>query len=66
MRRLGLPYAAVVLLIFPLQLAMSGYRGGFSFVPKSAQLGRVSFPTSCAPEAKPTLEKGLAMLHSFQ
>lgn len=30
------------------------------------QLGRVNFPTSCAPQAQPGLEKGLALLHSFQ
>ncbi len=36
--------------------------------PASAQtqLGKVNFPTSCSPEAQPLLEKGLALLHSFQ
>src|SRR6266403_2432707 len=32
----------------------------------SGQLGNVDFPTSCAPEVQPALEKGLALLHSFQ
>jgi tetratricopeptide (TPR) repeat protein len=32
----------------------------------SDQLGKVDFPTSCAAEAQPTIEKGLALLHSFQ
>lgn len=32
----------------------------------SDQLGKVSFPTSCAPEVQATLEKGVALLHSFQ
>jgi len=32
----------------------------------SDQLGKVEFPTSCAAEAKPMIEKGLALLHSFQ
>jgi methylmalonyl-CoA mutase cobalamin-binding subunit len=31
-----------------------------------AHLGKVYFPTSCSPEAQPLLEKGLALLHSFQ
>jgi len=29
------------------------------------KLGRVQFPTSCKPEAKPAFERGLALLHSF-
>jgi tetratricopeptide (TPR) repeat protein len=31
-----------------------------------AQLGKVSFPTSCSPAAQPTMEKAVALLHSFQ
>src|SRR5215467_8844906 len=30
------------------------------------QLGKVNFPTLCSSEVQPTLEKGLALLHSFQ
>jgi tetratricopeptide (TPR) repeat protein len=30
------------------------------------QLGKVNFPTSCAAAVQPTIEKGLALLHSFQ
>src|SRR3981081_1495603 len=30
------------------------------------QLGKVSFPTSCTAEAQPPIEKGVALLHSFQ
>jgi hypothetical protein len=29
-------------------------------------VGNVNFPTSCSPQAQPSLEKGLALLHSFQ
>ena len=29
-------------------------------------LGKVSFPTSCSAEAQPGIEKGVALLHSFQ
>jgi Tetratricopeptide repeat len=31
-----------------------------------AQLGQVNFPTSCAAEAQPHVEMGVALLHSFQ
>jgi tetratricopeptide (TPR) repeat protein len=30
------------------------------------QLGRVDFPTSCSSKVQPTIEKGVALLHSFQ
>src|SRR5579871_1097148 len=33
---------------------------------KSASLGSVSFPTSCTPAAQKTVERGVALLHSFQ
>src|SRR6266478_5340100 len=30
------------------------------------QLGKVNFPTSCTAEVQPAIEKGVALLHSFQ
>src|SRR5260370_23175434 len=30
------------------------------------QLGKANFPTSCTAEVQATLEKGVALLHSFQ
>jgi tetratricopeptide (TPR) repeat protein len=30
------------------------------------QLGKVNFPTSCTADVQPTIEKGVALLHSFQ
>ncbi len=30
------------------------------------QVGTVNFPNSCSPDAQPDIEKGLALLHSFQ
>jgi len=30
------------------------------------QLGKINFPTSCAAEVQPTIEKAVALLHSFQ
>ena len=36
-------------------------------VPSAAdQLGKVDFPTSCTPAVQPAIEKGVALLHSFQ
>ena len=32
----------------------------------SDQLGKVDFPTSCSANVQPTIEKGVALLHSFQ
>ena len=32
----------------------------------SPQLGQVNFPTSCTPDAQPSIETGVALLHSFQ
>src|SRR3979490_486348 len=32
----------------------------------SDQLGKVNFPSSCSRELQPTIEKGVALLHSFQ
>lgn len=31
-----------------------------------SQLGKVNFPTSCSADAQPDIEKGVALLHSFQ
>ena len=33
--------------------------------PDGEKLGRVSFPTSCAPSSQPAIERGVALLHSF-
>jgi hypothetical protein len=30
------------------------------------QLGKINFPTSCAAEVQPAIEKAVALLHSFQ
>src|SRR5260370_27236176 len=32
----------------------------------SDQLGKVNFPTTCSADVQPTIEKGVALLHSFQ
>src|SRR5437773_3916918 len=52
--------SAFGLLIFFLALAPAASRA------PSAQLGKVNFPTSCTAEVQPTIEQGVALLHSFQ
>jgi tetratricopeptide (TPR) repeat protein len=48
-------------LLFP--LGASAQEHGHE--PGSAELGKVSFPTSCAPSVQSTFERGVAMLHSY-
>jgi hypothetical protein len=58
---------ACLLLLFVLLVHPSGVRADASAAaPASDHLGKVDFPTSCAAAVQPTLEKGLALLHSFQ
>jgi tetratricopeptide (TPR) repeat protein len=58
---------SLALLIFAATLATSSPGKSFANdAPPADQLGRVNFPTSCDPHAQPALEKGLALLHSFQ
>lgn len=33
---------------------------------RPAQLGKINFPTSCSRQAQPMMQKGVALLHSFQ
>lgn len=40
--------------------------GGGGQAVSAAHLGRVHFPTSCAPAVQPGFEQGVALLHSFQ
>jgi tetratricopeptide (TPR) repeat protein len=54
-------FVSVAAPLFLLPLA-----GVASATPPPDQLGKVSFPTGCTAEAQPTLEKGVALLHSFQ
>lgn len=39
---------------------------GTPHTPGQSHLGKVSFPNSCTPQAQPLIEKGVALLHSFQ
>lgn len=54
--------AAICLVILLLSL------GGVSRLSAAPpdQLGKVNFPTSCSADVQPTIEKAVALLHSFQ
>jgi hypothetical protein len=66
MRRSSLFLSVAALLILLPQLVGIGHRAAASAAALPDQLGHVNFPTSCTTDAQPTLEKALALLHSFQ
>ena len=53
--------AAIPLFAFLFLLCASS-----AFAVPADQLGKVNFPTTCSDDVQPTLERGLALLHSFQ
>jgi tetratricopeptide (TPR) repeat protein len=54
------------LLFFFLALQPAALRADTLSAAPPDQLGKVNFPTSCTAEVQPTIEKGVALLHSFQ
>src|SRR6266567_9415737 len=54
------------LLFFILALQPAALRADTSSAAPPDQLGKVNFPASCTAEVQPTIEKGVALLHSFQ
>jgi hypothetical protein len=54
------------LLFFILALQPTVLRADSLSAAPPDQLGKVNFPTSCTAEVQPTIEKGVALLHSFQ
>ncbi|PYT46126.1 MAG: hypothetical protein DMG47_05870 [Acidobacteria bacterium] len=58
--------SAFGLLLPFLTLPASTLRADTSTVAPPDQLGKVNFPTSCTADVQPTIEKGVALLHSFQ
>src|SRR6266851_6916256 len=58
--------SAFGLLIFFFALQPAALRADTLSAAQPDQLGKVSFPTSCTAEVQPTIEKGVALLHSFQ
>jgi hypothetical protein len=57
--------SAFGLLFFILALQPAALRADSLSAPPD-QLGKVNFPTSCTAEVQATIEKGVALLHSFQ
>jgi hypothetical protein len=56
------------LVCLPFCVGTPGWKGpgAQSAVALAPELGQVNFPTSCAAEAQPQIETGVALLHSFQ
>jgi tetratricopeptide (TPR) repeat protein len=68
MRRIGCVAAFLAILFipfWPLSTLSRADAGPSATVPPD-QLGKVHFPTSCAAGVQGTIEKGVALLHSFQ
>ncbi|HXY26630.1 MAG TPA: hypothetical protein VEI73_18410 [Candidatus Acidoferrum sp.] len=53
-------------LIFALVLFCAFVPPTLLATPPSNQLGKVNFPTTCSADVQPTIEKAVALLHSFQ
>src|SRR5258708_30955847 len=62
-RRLSATFS-LLFIFFALQA--SPLRADTASAAPPDQLGKVNFPTSCTVEVQPTIEKGVALLHSFQ
>ena len=58
--------SAFGLLFFVLAIRPAALRADSLSAAPPDQLGKVNFPTSCAADVEPTIEKGVALLHSFQ
>jgi tetratricopeptide (TPR) repeat protein len=59
-------FACAIGLFLSLALTCGAARGGDPSAPAPDQLGNVQFSTSCAAEVQATMDKGVALLHSFQ
>jgi hypothetical protein len=57
---------ASALIVFFLTFLPAVLRADTSSAAPPDQLGKVKFPTSCTAEVQPTIEKAVALLHSFQ
>jgi tetratricopeptide (TPR) repeat protein len=58
--------SALTLLFSFLALQAPALRGDTVSATPPGQLGKVNFPTSCTADVQPAIEKGVALLHSFQ
>jgi hypothetical protein len=59
-------FASIIGLLFFLALQSAALRADTLPAAPPDQLGKVNFPTSCTAEVQPMIEKGVALLHSFQ
>jgi hypothetical protein len=59
-------YTSAIGLLFSLVLCPAVLLANTLSAAPPDQLGKVNFPTSCTAEVQPTIEKGIALLHSFQ
>ncbi len=68
MRHLTISLAGAVAISFIFTAPITTMAAAASHVAneQSRGVGKVNFPTSCSAEAQGSLEKGLALLHSFQ
>lgn len=68
MRRTGCAVVFLVILLFLTSLPSTVGRADSqpSIATPPDQLGKVHFPTSCAADVQGAIEKGVALLHSFQ
>jgi hypothetical protein len=66
MSRITLLAASLFSVLFCLGMPSRSNLRGAAPAVDTPQLGQVNFPTSCAAEAQPLLETGVALLHSFQ
>jgi tetratricopeptide (TPR) repeat protein len=57
---------ALGLLLIVLAIQPAASRADILSAALPDQLGKVNFPTSCTADVQPSIEKGVALLHSFQ
>src|SRR6266404_4641256 len=58
--------SALALFVFFIALQASTLHADTLSAAPPDQLGKVNFPTSCSADVQPAIEKGVALLHSFQ
>jgi hypothetical protein len=65
-RKIPFVIAALLVISFSLDSPSATSAHLRAFTPRPDDFGKVAFPTSCSPQAQPSIESGVAQLHSFQ